>query len=33
VPVTGGTAFIITSTLTKGPHTLTAAFIPTNPVD
>jgi hypothetical protein len=31
VPVTGGTAFANTSTLSKGTHSLTAVFTPTNP--
>ncbi|MGH3822781.1 MAG: Ig-like domain repeat protein [Pseudonocardiaceae bacterium] len=32
VPVAAGFAFLKTSTLTKGTHTLTAVFTPTNPV-
>lgn len=32
VPVTGGVAFLSTSRLTTGTHTLTAVFTPTNPV-
>ncbi|MGH3697737.1 MAG: Ig-like domain repeat protein [Pseudonocardiaceae bacterium] len=31
VPVTAGFAFLNTSTLTTGTHTLTAVFTPTNP--
>ena len=32
VPLIGGFAFLNTSTLTKGTHSLTAVFTPTNPV-
>lgn len=30
--MTAGVAFLNTATLTKGTHTLTAVFTPTNPV-